>query len=145
MKIHINEDSKLEEMEITINCKRLDRDIEKIISLLRVTDMKITGMKDNQVYILDAAKVLYIDTVDKKTFLYTKEAVYETELRLYELEDRLGKIDFLRANKSAIINFNRIHAIKADLDGRLLVTLSGGEKIFVSRQYAPDFKKKLEG
>lgn len=35
-------------------------------------------------------------------------------------------------------------AIKADIDGKLLVTMNNGEKLFVSRQYAPLFKKKLE-
>ena len=34
--------------------------------------------------------ILYIDTADKKTFLYTEKAVYESALRLYELEDALG-------------------------------------------------------
>ena len=30
--------------------------------------------------------MLYIDTVDRGTFLYTAGGVYETRLRLYELE-----------------------------------------------------------
>ncbi len=35
-------------------------------------------------------EILYIDTVDRKTFCYTNGAVYESALRLYELEDRLS-------------------------------------------------------
>jgi DNA-binding LytR/AlgR family response regulator len=143
LKIHINEDPKLMEMEITINCNRITAEVEKLISMLRVMDLKLTGKKENQTFILDAAKVLYIDTVDKKTFFYTKSDIFETELKLYELEEQLAALDFIRVNKSCVLNFNQIISIKADIDGKLLVTMSNQEKLFVSRQYAPIMKKKL--
>ena len=131
------------EMEITINCNRITAEVEKLISMLRVMDLKLTGKKENQTYILDAAKVLYIDTVDKKTFFYTKNDIFETELKLYELEEQLAALDFIRVNKSCVLNFNQIISIKADIDGKLLVTMSNQEKLFVSRQYAPVIKNKL--
>lgn len=143
MRIHINEDPRFHETEITINCNRISTDVEKVISMLRVLDLKLTGRKEDQTYILDAAKVLYIDTVDKKTFFYTKKEVYETDLKLYELEEQLAALDFTRANKSCVINFNQIISIKPDIDGKLLLTMSNNEKLFVSRQYAPNIKKKL--
>lgn len=143
MKIHINEDPAFHETEICINCNKIGTDIEKMISLLRIMDLKLTGRKDNQTYILDAAKVLYIDTVDKKTFFYTDHNVFETDLKLYELEEQLSAMDFIRVNKSCIINFNQINCIKADIDGKLSVTMSNKEKVIVSRQYAPVIKKKL--
>ncbi len=143
MKIHINEDPSFSETEITINCNKLDTNVEKLISILRVMDLKLTGKKDNQTYILDASQVLYIDTVDKKTFFYTNNYFYETDLKLYELENQLYALDFIRISKSCIINFNHINSIRADIDGRLLVTMSNKEKIIVSRQYAPIIKKKL--
>ncbi len=143
MKIHINEDSSLKETEITINCNKITTEVEKMISMLRVMDLKLTGRRDDQTYILDASKVLYIDTVDKKTFFYTKKDIYESELKLYELEEQLASLDFIRSSKSCIINFNQINSIKADIDGKLLVTMSNQEKLFVSRQYAPVIKKKL--
>lgn len=145
MKITINEDSSLQDMEVTINCPGINAQIEKIISLLRVMDLKLTGIRNGQTYILDTAKVLYIDTADKHTFFYTTNDVYETDFRLYELEEKLYAYGFIRANKSCILNYNHIKAIKADLDGKLLITMNNGEKLFVSRQYAPLLKKKLEG
>lgn len=143
LKIHINEDLKYRETEITINCSRLSPDIERLISMLRVLDLKITGKKDGQTYILDAARVLYIDTVDRKTFFYTQNDVYETNLKLYELEEQLEAMDFLRANKSCIINLRHIVSIKPDIDGKLLVTMSNNEKLYVSRQYSPSIKTRL--
>lgn len=143
MKIHINEDPGYKDTEITINCSKISPAVEKMITMLRVLDMKLTGKKGDQTYILDASKVLYIDTVDKKTFFYTQQEVFETDSKLYELEEQLASLDFIRANKSCIINFNQIVAIKPDIDGKLLLTMSNNEKLFVSRQYAPIIKKKL--
>jgi Response regulator of the LytR/AlgR family len=143
LKIEINMDETIGETKITIDCNRITPQIEKLISTIRLMNSKLTGVKENQTYIMDVTKILYIDTVDKKTFLYTKSDIYESSLKLYELEGQLYSNDFLRANKSCIINFNQIQSLKADLDGKLLVTMMNGEKLFVSRQYAPTFKEKL--
>lgn len=143
MKIQVNESNTHEEIEIVINCKSINKDIEKMMAMLRVLDLKLTGMKDKETYILEASKILYIDTVDKKTFFYTEKEVYETPLKLYELEEQLATSDFFRASKSCIINFNQIKALKPDIDGRILVTVNNGERLMVSRQYALTIKQKL--
>jgi len=143
MKININIDSSYTETEITINCAAMSDELEKVIVSLRALDFNLTGAKDGQTYILDASKILYVDTVDKKTFLYTKSDVYETNLRLYELEERLPANDFFRAGKSSIINFNRIKSLKSDIDGKIIVVMENNEKLVVSRQYATFIKNKL--
>lgn len=143
MKIQVNESNTHEEIEIVINCKSINKDIEKMMAMLRVLDLKLTGMKDKETYILEASKILYIDTVDKKTFFYTEKEVYETPLKLYELEEQLATSDFFRASKSCIINFNQIKALKPDIDGRILVTMNNDERLMVSRQYALTIKQKL--
>jgi DNA-binding LytR/AlgR family response regulator len=81
--------------------------------------------------------------VDRKTFIYGAKKVFETPLRLYELEERLPADDFFRAGKSCILNFSKIKALRPDFGGRLAVTLENGEKQSVSRQYVPTVKEKL--
>ena len=90
-----------------------------------------------------AADVLYADTADKKTFLYTADAVYETPLRLYELEEQLAARDFVRAGKSVLLNFAHVAALRPDFGGRMRVTMSNGEVVVASRQYVPALKAKL--
>lgn len=104
---------------------------------------KLTGWQDGQAYPLDPEDVLYIDTVDRKTFLYTESGVYETDQRIYELEERLRERDFFRATKAMLVNFDAIRSLRPDLGGRLRLTMQGGETLYVSRQYAPYLKKKL--
>jgi len=143
MKIDIDQNSAYEETSVTIRCARLSREVTDLLALLRVYDEKLTGQRGGETHILNAADVLYADTADRRTFFYTAEGVYETELRLYELEQRLAGAGFLRAGKSLLLNFDHIRALRPDFGGRLLATLSNGEKAMISRQFVPAFRKKL--
>ena len=143
MKININIDNRYTETEITINCTAVSEELQKVVATLRALDSKLTGVKNGQTFILDASEILYIDTVDKKTFLYAESDVYETSLRLYELEEQLSKNDFFRAGKSSIINFSKIKSLKSDIDGRIIVAMENNEKLIVSKQYASFIKNKL--
>ncbi len=143
MKIHIIQDDNNIEPEVVITCREITEEIQKAITAIRSISCKLTGIKDGQTFILQPSDVIYIDTADKRTFIYTAKDVYETSLRLYELEEQLPKADFFRANKSCIIGMRHIRSIKADIDGRLLLTMDSGEKLWVSRQYAAEFRRKI--
>ena len=143
MKIIINENREIEETEIIINCRQADEQILRICAGLRMLDKKITGLHECQTFLCSAADVLYIDTVDRKTFLYTESQVLETPLKLYELEERLAGEDFIRVTKSCILNFGKIKSLRGDFGGRLICTLENGESITISRQYASIIKQKL--
>ena len=143
MKITLNQDPAFSETEIIVNCPLADEDILRLIAMLRVYQRKLVGVLDGEQHLLDGKDVLYIDTADKRTFLYTGTAVYESALRLYELENNLKELDFLRVGRSAIVNFRKIRSIRPELGGRLLVTMDNGEQVYVSRQYAGEMKEKL--
>ena len=143
MKININIDGSFTETEIIINCAAMSDELEKVLTVLRALDFKLTGTINGETHILDIPNILYIDTVDKKTFLYTKSDVYETSLKLYELEEMLSPRDFFRAGKSSIINFAKIKSLKSDIDGRIIVMMENNEKMIVSKQYAVFIKNKL--
>lgn len=143
MQITMEEDPMLTDVQVVIRCRQADGRVRKLLAALRAMDQKLTGVRGGQTFLLDFSEVLYIDTVDKKTFFYTADGVYETPLRLYELEERLAPHDFFRASKSAIVNFGAIQSLRPDLGGRLRLTLRNGEAVYVSRQYTPGLKKRL--
>ena len=143
MNIRITEHASLEETEIIIRCRQIDDEIMRICAGLRAFDRKITGTKEDETFVLNISDILYAETVDRKTFLYTIDGIYETPLRLYELEERLAGDDFLRATKSCLFHFAKVKSLRADFGGRILCTLENGEIITVSRQYAAVIKEKL--
>jgi len=144
MRIIINTGDQFTETEITVNCNRLSDDIEKLLSTIRMFDMKLSGSKDGRQFIIDASDVMYIESIDKSTFLYTTTDVYESRLKLYELEAKLAESDFMRASKNCIFNIKYIKSIEPDLERRLTLTMERGLKVVVSRQYSGLVKEKLE-
>lgn len=146
MKITINTGNHYAETEITVNCRSMGDDIEKLLAAIRLLDMKLTGRKEGRTFILEAADVVYIDSIDKHTFLYTSSGngAYESPFKLYELEAKLANREFLRANKNSLFNISHIQSIEPDFDRRLILTMTGDIKIVVSRQYAAAVKEKLE-
>lgn len=140
MKITIQTSETVEETEIAITCHSITPEIEKMISTLKVLDKQLVATKGNETFFLSLSELIYMETVDKKTFVYTAKHVYETEMKLYELEEQFG---FFRAGKSCIINLKYVRSLKAEFDRRIRVTMDNGEQIMVSRQYAEELKQRL--
>lgn len=143
MKISINIDPNLSETEIVINAASLTAETEKIIATLRMADDKLTVIKDGETHILEIAKIAYIETVDRRTFVYTETDCFESKMKLYETEEKLCNSGFLRISKSCIVRLKYIRSLKAELDRRLRITLENGEQLIASRQYSDQLKKRL--
>ena len=143
MKLVINECEENEELEIIINCKKTDDNILKIVSMIKFNDIKLTVTRDGNLFILDIDNIFYFESVDKKNFVYTQDEVYETSLRLYEIEEIYPDTDFFRASKSTVINVSKIKMIKPLFGGKVEVLLENEERLVVSRQYVSALKKKI--
>lgn len=143
MRITINIDENIDETEILINCKHLTGDIENIIATLRIMNQQMLVMRDDENYLLDVNKISYIEAVERKTFVYTEDAIYESKLKLYEMENRLCQSGFFRVSKSCLVHLKYIKSLKNDIERKLRLTLKNGEQIMVSRQYAEEMKKRL--
>ena len=110
---------------------------------MRMIDMQIAVRKDNETFLLDTDKILYVEAVDRKTFVYTNTDTYESELKLYELEQELVERDFLRISKQSIVNLRKIKSLKTDVNRKIRITLQNGEQIVVSRMYSDELRRKL--
>ena len=117
---------------------------EKVLTLINTMNTKIIGYKRDKKYFIQIESIYYIELVDKKTFIYTKEECYESPLWLYQIEEQLDQ-QFIRVNKSTILNMKYIKSLKADIGSRIIVYLDNQDQVLVSRNYAKEFKKRLGG
>lgn len=143
LKIDINIDENIKDLYVAISYNKLTPEIEKIIATLRMIDKQLTVTKENEIFLLDISKVIYIESIERKCFVYTKDHVYESNFKLYELEQQLQACNFIRISKSCVINLKAIKSLKSDLNRRILITLNNNEQIIASRQYAEELKKML--
>lgn len=143
MKIEIFVDEKATDLNISITCKQLTPDIEKILATLRMMDHQLTAKKNEETYLLDISQIIYIESVNRKCFIYTSDELYESDFRLYELEQRLEEYGFFRVSKSFLIHLQNVQSLKAEINRKIRITMSNGEQIIASRQYADKLKKRL--
>lgn len=143
MKIEVSVDEKATDLKISVTCRQLTPDIEKILATLRMMNHQLTAKKDAEIYLLDTTQVIYIESVGRKCFIYTSNEIYESDFRLYELEQQLEEYGFIRVSKSFLIHLQNIQSLKADINRKIRITMSNGEQIIASRQYADELKKRL--
>lgn len=143
MNVTIIENPQLADIEVTVSCPRIDERVQRIVAGLSAFDCKLVGVLDGIVYRLELDDIYYIETMDSRTFLYTEDAVYQSPLRLCELEEKLSSTEFIRASKQLLVNFDHVVAIRAALNARLQLLLGNDESVIASRQYAPAIKHKL--
>lgn len=142
MKVKVRQVSLYEDEEALISAVELTDDIKSAIDILENNFRVVPVISDSKTIMLKTDAIYYIESVDKRTYVYTKENCYETRYRLYELEDILS-FYFLRVSKAMIINIRKIRAVKAELNGRMRADLLNGEQITISRAYVKELKGKL--
>lgn len=143
MKIEIIQNESIKETEITIKAKLIDDELSEVIACLSLIGNTVAGEREGIVSFIPLKDIYYFESVDNKTFFYTKDDVFEIKARLYELCEKLANTSYVRISKSTIANLRKLKSIKRSTGARLEAELTNGEKLMVSRQYVNEIKNKL--
>lgn len=142
MDIQIEEQG-AEVVQVIIRCPREDSQVRQLRAHIALFDSRLQAKDGGETCFVHTRDVLYFESVDDRTFLYTADDVMEVVQRLYELEQMLSERDFLRISKSQIVNLQKISALHPELNRTLTATLCNGEKLTISRKYVPHLKQLL--
>ena len=145
MKIKTEQDLSYNEIEVIIKYPQKDKQVNRIIDFLQSFDMQIKCAGDNAEQMINILDIYYIESVDKKTFVYLENAVYRTDFRLYQLKDKLRAYGFVQISKSCILNINTLESIRPLFNSRMEATLKNGEKVNINRNYLNGVKNALGG
>ena len=133
-----------EENEVILRCRELDDEMLRLLALVRAGMQKLLVWNEQKELLpLNVSETVYCETVEEKTFVYTENGMYQTALTLSELEERWAAMGLLRCGKSCVANLYAIRRLRSCGGGRIEATLSTGEKIVISRHYAPALRERL--
>lgn len=132
------------EDEVVLKYRQMSSEVERIINFFN-SGQRLKGQKQDTIVIIELSKLLYIESVDAKTFAYTEKDVLRVDYTLNRLEQILCDINFFRCSKSMIINIDKVESLKSLPSNRIEATMCNGERIMISRTYASDFRKRLKG
>lgn len=120
------------------------KEIEEILNKYQASSKNIlTVFKDDQVFVIDAKDIIRIYSENKNVFIETKKDSYKSRLRLYEIEERLEKNNFIRISRFEIINIKYIEKLDLSFTGTVAVSLKNGKVSYVSRRNLKEFKNIL--
>lgn len=130
--------------EVIIKYRQMTEQIERIVSYIEGKGEKWIGIKDGQDCILSVYEVIYLESVEGITYLYTEHEVYQSGFTLADAEVIYAEEGFFRCSKSMIINMYRIKRLKSISGNRIDVTMDNGEHVVVSRHYAKEIRRILK-
>lgn len=135
--------SKIEE-NVIFNIYKVTPFLESIINGIKndagSSYLIVDHLNENKQVKVTYYDIFYIEYVNRKIFIYTKESVYEIKTPLYKLEKQLPNY-FVRCSKAMIININEIKEFSSSLNGNVIAELLNNEKVIISRRYVKEIKE----
>ena len=146
LKIRIEMSEGVEE-EVVIRCREITPEIIRLQQLLSGNSDRSNQFlvyKGDTEYYLNVNDIIFFETEGNAVMAHTRDDVYETRRKLYELEELLGG-RFQRISKSAIVNVDKVYSIKRNVTSSSAIEFQGTHKqIYVSRAYYKVLREKLE-
>lgn len=133
------------EEEVILRCHSPSAEMEQLIRYLESRSRKLIGIRDGIRTVVEQPEILYVESVEGKTFAYTESEVFQMEYSLAQMEQLLGAVNFFRCSKSMILNIDRVRELRSLASNRIEATMCNGERIMISRTYASEFRRRLRG
>ena len=130
-------------LRVIIKCEKVNEEVHRLKSHINLFHAKLTAKRNQETVFVKLPEVLYFESVDNRTFVYTSDAVMEVKYRLYELENLLPSEDFFRISKAQIVNVSQIKALAPGFNRTLFATMTNGEQVYISRKYAMKLRSAL--
>ena len=109
MKLQLLEKKDLAEPEIDIRYSSMTQPLNRIVQYIRQQEYLIQGIFEKKLYQIPLNEVLYFETVDKKTFMYTQQKIFECKKTLSAIEqDLISVTDLMNCHGFAYMNCHQI-------------------------------------
>ena len=142
LKVNIKKVNSYDDEHAELSVVEVTDTIQRAIDTLENNCRVIAARSNDQTVMCQIDKIYYIESVDKRTYIYTKDNSLEVSYRLYELESELTR-NFFRAAKAMIINIRKIKSVKSEINGRMTAELLNGEQVIIARSYVKELKERL--
>ena len=143
MKLVKTREENLKENYLELHYDKLDEETNAVLDRLRDTLRYIEGTVDEKKVTVAVTDIFYFETVDRKTFAYTKDLCIEVKDALRDIIEEYSKIGFVRVSKSSVVNIYKIKKLQGDLNMRVIIFLKNDEKLIMNRSYKKEFYDRL--
>lgn len=148
-----------EEMKIKLVCKKENYDTYKVMlesgGFVISQDATLTFKEDDYLQdtfigeinakyeIIHYSKIVFIESFGHEINLHTLDKTFSIREKLYEVEGMLHEKEFIRINKSQIVNKKAIKEIIPSFNSKITLLMKNSEKLTVTRNYNQSFKRSI--
>ena len=143
MKLIKTKEENIEENYLELHYVRIDEETNAVLDRLRDTLRYIEGIFEDKRVTIAVTDIFYIETVDRKTFAYTKDMCVEIKDALRDIIEEFANVGFVRISKSAVVNIYKIKKLQGDINMRVIIYLKNDEKLIMNRSYRNEFYDRL--
>ncbi|MBO5986443.1 MAG: LytTR family transcriptional regulator DNA-binding domain-containing protein [Lachnospiraceae bacterium] len=143
MRIIFESPKDFEEDTIIVRCVSPDPRLVSILRSFETAQDGIVAFQDDKIVRIQYQDIFYFESIDEHIFAYCTTDVYEVKKKLFELEELLSPLDFVRCSKSLVVNMEKIDYLSPLFSGKLEAHLKNGEKLVISRKYVQNLRAKL--
>ena len=102
--------------------------------------LPVRNAKGEKVMIV-CSDIIFIESYGHDVYVHTRDGKYDSQDRLYQLEQNLDSKAFIRVSNSAIISRRYLKKIRPSLSMKFVLTMADGTLIDVTRSYYNAFKQ----
>ena len=140
----IIDNTKEEEVTATVHQRTALTDSIELLVMQHTGADRIAAYTEDDVCLLPFSQIECITIFDGKTYAIDhKGTQYRLKQRLYELEKVLPAF-FIRINKSALANENRLERFRASFSGAVDAVFQSGYTEYVSRRCFAQIKRRFD-
>lgn len=143
MKLIKTKEDGLSENFLELHYDEIDDETIAILDRLKTTIRYIEGSAEGKKVSLPLTDIFYFETVDRKTFAYTKDACFEVKEALKDLIEEYSSAGFVRISKATVVNIYKVKKLQGDLNMRVILFMKNDEKLIMNRSYRTEFYEKL--
>ena len=144
MQIDIKIDEKCTETQIIIVTNKMTDEINEIVKRISEQPTSVlVGFNNDNAVVLEPDSIIRIYAANQKVYAVTDSAEYTVRLRIYEMEERLYSLGFVRISSSEIINLKKVKGFDLGFTGTICVNFQNGSSSYVSRRYVAKIKQVL--
>ena len=143
MDVEVRIEPERTDVRLVIHAPARTEEVERLLARLSEQEDSLLGFRGTEAVMLAPETILRFYGEDKEVRAQTAEGVYTVRHRLYELEERLDRQQFVRISHSEIVNLRQVTGLDLGLTGTIRMTLTGGVTTYVSRRYVKKIKEVL--
>ena len=131
-------------LTVIIEYPEYDSSVDSLVRKIENMSISFTGKTEGKTVSIDLSDIYYIENVERKIFLYTKNDVYRYDGNMSDIDSSIDGTDLARISRTCFMNVSHLTEIQQLKNSHLEATLDNGEKLIVSRKYLRDIKRRFK-